>query len=143
MADITTDKQVVDLIVQTISSNPDMSLREAAKLAVRRMRADGALVSGVVDELHKLKDLAERAFGCECEAAAKISTNPDCANVIVRYAINGHSSYIFGYGASWRECFEDARRQLQETLNKHTQEYRDLCATLGITPDGRIIDEAA
>ena len=66
MADITTDEQVVDLIVQTISSNPDMSLREAAKLAVRRMRDDGALVSGVVDELHKLKYLAERAFGGEC-----------------------------------------------------------------------------
>lgn len=141
MADITTDEQVVNLIVQTISSNPDMSLREAAKLAVRRMRDDLALVSGVVDELRDLKALAEQAFGGECEARVTISTAPGYATV--EYRENGKLAFIFGHGKTARECIEDARRQIQETVDQRAREHADLCATLGITPDGRIIDEAA
>ena len=143
MADITTDDQIAEVIAKAVNSaqNIGAGLEEYARAIARTLREEGVLITGLIDELRDLKALAEQAFGGECEARVTISTAPGYATV--EYRANGKLAFIFGHGKTARECIEDARRQIQETVDQRAREHADLCATLGITPDGRIIEQAA
>lgn len=141
MIDITTKERIVDLIVRTITNNPDKSLREAITLAMSWLHDNGALVSGLIDDLHDLRAQAEQTFERECTASVTISTFT--GHAVIEYWKNGKTEYVFGHGKTPRECIEDARRKVQEANNLRAREYADLCATLGITTDGRIIEQAA
>lgn len=141
MADITTDDQIAEVISWTLFIEARGDRIDRSMAVVRELRERGFLITGLGPALQELAAFAGEAWNCPCYADLTISISD--MHVYVRPSDWTRKEFVFGRGQTVPQCIEDARRQLQEIIDQRAREHADLCATIGITPDGRIIEQAA